>query len=235
MLIDKGAGLRQTQDLLDTAAEYIDWIKLGFGSSILYPQELLQEKICRVKASGVDVYPGGTLLEIAVVQKRENEFFAQAKELGFTYVEISEGTIDLSGEQRQALIRQAKDYGFGVLSEVGKKDANALFDPLLARRQIEQDLNNGAEMVIVEGRDSGVNVGLYDSAGQVDTDGMETLLKDGMQPHLMFEAPNGSQQKQFIHWLGPNVNLGNVQLPDILALESWRCGLRGDTFATKSQ
>nr|WP_313780229.1 phosphosulfolactate synthase [Paenibacillus larvae] len=44
MIIDKGLGLRAFEDLLETAGEYIDMIKLGFGTAALYPREVLQKK-----------------------------------------------------------------------------------------------------------------------------------------------------------------------------------------------
>ena len=34
----------------------------------------------------------------------------------------------------------------------------------------------------------------------------------------------------FIKEIGPNVNLGNVKLEDVLVLEAQRCGLRSETF-----
>lgn len=34
----------------------------------------------------------------------------------------------------------------------------------------------------------------------------------------------------FINEFGANVNLGNIKLTDVLALEAERCGLRSETF-----
>ncbi|NLE75405.1 MAG: phosphosulfolactate synthase, partial [Chloroflexi bacterium] len=36
MVLDKGLGLSATQDLMDTAAEYIDALKQTFGTSAFY-------------------------------------------------------------------------------------------------------------------------------------------------------------------------------------------------------
>lgn len=68
MVIDKGLGLGGLKDLLMTAGDYIDFIKLGFGTPALYSGTLLEEKISLTKSFGVDIYPGGTFLEIAVLQ-----------------------------------------------------------------------------------------------------------------------------------------------------------------------
>ena len=60
MVIDKGLGLGPTGDLLEIASEYIDYWKLPFGTSALYPEDLLRDKIALIRRYGVYVYPGGT-------------------------------------------------------------------------------------------------------------------------------------------------------------------------------
>ncbi|HKM43026.1 MAG TPA: phosphosulfolactate synthase [Limnochordia bacterium] len=231
MVIDKGLGLRETMDLLEMGADHIDFLKIAFGSSALYPSQIMKDKISLAKEYGIEVYPGGTLFEIAVFQGCVKEFFLRARELGFTYVEVSEGTIDLPRLDRGRYIGMAKEEGFGVLSEIGKKDPTVKIQPSQAIEQIFEDLANGAEKVIIEGRDSGKGVGIYNAEGKIDDDLLQTLVtgvKD--HSHLIIEAPQTSQHNYLLVHLGPNVNLGNVQPHDVLTLESTRVGLRGDTL-----
>jgi phosphosulfolactate synthase len=47
---------------------------------------------------------------------------------------------------------------------------------------------------------------------------------------VLWEAPNKQQQVWFIKLLGANVNLGNIATNEVVALETLRLGLRGDTF-----
>jgi len=47
---------------------------------------------------------------------------------------------------------------------------------------------------------------------------------------ILWESPQKSQQVWFIKLIGPNVNLGNIAPNDLIALETLRLGLRGDTF-----
>jgi phosphosulfolactate synthase len=47
---------------------------------------------------------------------------------------------------------------------------------------------------------------------------------------LVFEAPRKDQQAWFINRFGPDVNLGNVALIEVLGLEALRLGLRADTI-----
>ena len=44
MVLDTGLGLRELQDLLEIAGEYLDYLKLGFGTSLLYQPQLLQTR-----------------------------------------------------------------------------------------------------------------------------------------------------------------------------------------------
>lgn len=231
MVIDKGLGLRETRDLLEMAADHIDFLKIAFGSSALYSSQLMKEKIALAKAYNVEVYPGGTLFEIAVFQNRTSEFFQRAKELGFTYIEVSEGTIDLPRQDRSHYIKIALNEGFGVLSEIGKKDTSIKLEPRQAVEQIFEDLANGAEKVIIEGRDSGQGVGIYNERGKVNDELLDELVKGIKDSNkIIIEAPQTSQHNFLLVHLGPNVNLGNVQPHDVLTLESTRVGLRGDTL-----
>ncbi|MBO8141668.1 MAG: phosphosulfolactate synthase [Firmicutes bacterium] len=231
MVIDKGLGPAETRDWLELVAEHIDFVKLAFGTSLLYPPRALAEKIRAIRDAGVDVYPGGTLLEVAVHQGTAAEFLDAAAELGFSFIEVSEGTIDLAPDQRKALMRRARAMGFGVLSEVGKKDPQRPLHPARVAEQVEEDLAEGAFKVIVEGRDSGRDVGIFGPRGEVRESLLEAIVAripslDG----VMWEAPKPAQQQALLAKLGPNVSLGNVQPPDVLTLEAMRRGLRGDTW-----
>lgn len=236
MLIDKGLGLLATQDLLEVGADYVDYIKLAFGTSAFLSPAFLREKVALIRSFGVDVYPGGTFLEIALTQGRLDGYLKRARELGFNCIEVSDGTIDLDQRARSATIRAAADFGFRVITEVGKKDATDSFDPDAVLNQVESDLADGAYKVIVEGRESGRGVGIYDGNGQVKEDAMAALVKRLDDPGvLVWEAPLKDQQQELILLFGSNVNLGNVKPDEILALEALRCGLRGDTLKAALQ
>lgn len=231
MIIDKGMGLAETKDLLELAAPHIDFIKVAFGTSVLYKTEALKQKISLAKSWGVYIYPGGTLMEVAVFQGTVGKFLARARELGFTHVEVSEGTIDLDRATRAQLIRRALDEGFGVFAEIGKKDRTKPLVPSAVQEQVALDLENGAFKVLIEGRDSGKGVGVYDGDGNVREELVSDIVGSIADPTcLIWEAPMVSQQQAFLLQFGPNVNLGNVQPPDIITLESTRVGLRGDSL-----
>jgi phosphosulfolactate synthase len=231
MLLDKRLGLSETRDLLELACDYIDIIKLTFGTSALYPESVLRDKIKLIRFYGVDVYPGGTLFEIAMWQDKLESYLQRAAELGFTGIEVSDGTIPLSAQERRRAIQSAKAHGFKVVTEVGKKDGTPI--PVLRMQQIiADDLEYGADKVIIEGRESGKAVGIYDQNGNMKEAEMEALVHGLPCPEavLIWEAPLKSQQVSLIKRFGPNVNLGNIAPEETLALQALRCGLRGDTL-----
>lgn len=231
MVIDKGLGLTDFKDLLEVAAPYIDFIKLGFGTSIFYPADILREKIRLARSRDVDIFPGGTFFEVAMLQDRLSLYLQTARELGYTFIEISDGTIELSRNLRLAALRQARSAGFGVITEVGKKDPRDALTEAHILNQIAIDLEAGADYVIVEGRESGQGVVIYDGRGAVKEDTLANLVA-GISDldRIIWEAPQKQQQQALIMYLGANVNLGNVQAGDVLALEALRVGLRGDTL-----
>jgi phosphosulfolactate synthase len=231
MLIDTGLGVQETADLVRLAGAYIDFIKLGFGTSKLYPRDVLEEKIALLHSVGIDVYPGGTFLEASILQDKWREFLARCQELGLGTVEVSDGTIQLSPELRREIITTARERGFKVITEVGKKENDSHLPVATQLEMIAADLEAGAYKVIIEGRESGKGVGLFDCNGQLLRDEFDELVQavDNTE-QLIWEAPIRSQQEELIRLFGANVNFGNIKPQDIISLEALRCGLRSDTL-----
>lgn len=231
MVIDKGLGYGETRDLLEIAADYVDFLKIAFGTSLIYSSDNLRKKIELIKAHGVHVYPGGTLLELAVHQGQPEAFLERARDLGFTCIEVSEGTIDLPAATRHALIDQSLQLGFLVLTELGKKDKAVKLVPEVVHARLAEDLACGVHYVIIEGRDFGRGVGVYDDDGRMDPRLVDAILAGTDRPErIIWEAPQVPQQQAWLLKLGTNANLGNVQPEDVVTLESTRRGLRGDTL-----
>ena len=231
MVIDKGLGLEETKDLLETSGDYIDFLKLGFGTSAFYSTEILKKKISLAKEFNVEIYPGGTFLEVAYFQKKAPQFLDRAKELGFNFVEVSDGTISLEANERKNLIKMALDRGLKVLTEVGKKDSKVKVSIEKLNEQVYRDLENGAFKVIMEGRESGKNIGLYDENGKLIENKYEQFTnKLPNTDDIIWEAPLKNQQFDFIVKMGSDVNLGNIATGEVFALEALRTGLRGDTL-----
>lgn len=231
MVIDKGIGPVHVGDLIKVCGEYIDVIKLTFGTSAFYEKELLKKKTEMLSRAHVDVMPGGTFLEVAVWQGVLEKYLDKARELGFSAVEVSDGTIEMDRKTRAAAIKRSVGMGFKVISEVGKKDPREVVPISLIHNLVREDLENGAFKVIMEAREAGKGVGIYDSEGNIKEEEIDHILAGVEDPDsLIWEAPLKSQQQFLILRQGLNVNLGNIPPEEVLALEALRQGIRGDTL-----
>jgi phosphosulfolactate synthase len=232
MVIDKGHGPAVTADLLEMCGDLIDQWKCTFGTSAFVPADVLRRKLLRLSAHGILTYPGGTLLEVAIVRGSCRTFMQHAHNLGFSAVEISDGTIPLPLHRRRNVIRCALDHGLTAITEVGKKDPMQQPTAIEMAEQALQDLEWGAQWVTVESRESGKGIGIYDDHGAVRAEAVAAIC-ECMGPQvdrLIWEAPLKNQQTFLIQQFGPNVNLGNIPTGEVLALESLRAGLRFETF-----
>ncbi len=232
MVIDKGLSLAETEALMSIASPTIDVLKLGFGTSAVYAERILRAKLECAAQAGVITCPGGTLAEVAWTQGVFSLYLKRCRELGFQAMEISDGTIEFAPDDRARAIAEAKRVFPLVITEVGKKLSHAI-DLASCAKGVIRDLDAGADYVILEGRESGEDVGIYDAGGRVLDDALDTFvnaLPADARNRVIWEAPKKSQQVELIRRFGPSVNLGNVPPTDAIALESLRLGLRADTL-----
>jgi phosphosulfolactate synthase len=232
MLLDKCQGPAATKDLLTMSGDYIDFWKMSYGTSALLDDRFLREKIQLIRDHGVMVHPGGTLAEYAIMRGVCREYVRHAKDLGFTAVEISDGTIDVPPDTRRDAIQYGLDIGLTVISEVGKKDPKEQPPPEKLAEQAIADFEAGVSWVIVDSRESGRGVGIFDAEGSVREDCLD-LMVDMLGDHLnkmIWETPLKKQQEYFILRFGPHVGLGNIQPRDVLSVESMRTGIRFETL-----
>ena len=231
MVLDKGLGLETAESLMNISGEYVDYLKFGWGTSIVHEQEIIKAKVEMYKNHDITPYTGGTLFELAYMADKLDEFFTEAHELGFPAIEISDGSTTISHEDKLECIRRAKEEGFEVLSEVGKKDPNLDRELTLEERikNMQEELDAGSSLVIVEAREGGKNIGIFDKSGNAKEDEIDAILDKIEADKILWEAPNKDQQVFFILKLGNTVNLGNISSDDITSLETLRQGLRGDT------
>jgi phosphosulfolactate synthase len=228
MVIDKGYSIREVEDALSISAEYIDVVKLGWGTSVVTPN--LKDKVKVYQNVGIPVYFGGTLFELFYIRKQLDEYRRALETYGINHMEISDGSIEISTEDKCALITEfSKD--FTVYSEVGSKNPDKILAPYQWVEMMRTELEAGSTKVIAEARESGT-VGMFRSSGEVRSDLIAEILHEIPSEKILWEAPQKSQQAWFIKLLGSDVNLGNIAPSEALPLETLRLGLRGDTFHT---
>ncbi|MEE9962013.1 phosphosulfolactate synthase [Methanobrevibacter smithii] len=231
MVLDKGLGLETAESLMNISGDYVDYLKFGWGTSIVHEQDIIKDKVAMYKSHNITPYTGGTLFELAYMNDKLEEFFQEAHDLCFEAIEVSDGSTTISHDKKLECIESAKKDGFEVLSEVGKKDPGLDKELSLDERieYMQNELEAGSSLIIVEAREGGKNIGIYDKAGNAKEDEIDYILDNFDGNKILWEAPNKDQQVFFILKLGNDVNLGNVSTDDITSLETLRRGLRGDT------
>src|SRR5947209_7449578 len=223
-VLDKGLGPRGWEDVLETAGEYIDIVKLGWGTA--YVTSNLQRKLDVLKDKPVVI--GGTFFEVVYVRGKFDEYKQWLRDLGIDHVEISDGTIEIPRDRKLELIADfARD--FIVLSEVGSKDSDVVFAPYQWVQWIKEEKEAGAWKVITEAREGG-SAGIFRKDGDMRTGLIDEIAHEVSIDDLIFEAPTKSSQAWFVKHFGPNVNLGNIPPDEVIPLETLRLGLRGDTL-----
>jgi phosphosulfolactate synthase len=225
-VIDKGLNLREIEGMFDTAGEYVDVVKLGWGTS--YVTRNLEKKIALYRSFETPVVCGGTLFEAAVVRGKLDDYRRWLVDNRISHVEVSDGAIELPHERKLELISELS-RDFVVLSEVGSKDAEVVFAPYQWVEWMTEELAAGAWKVITEARESGT-AGVFRPTGEIRAGLIDEIVHGIAVGDIIFEAPTKESQAWFVRHLGPDVNLGNIPPEEIIPLETLRLGLRADTL-----
>lgn len=226
MVMDKGLSIREAEDFMSVGSEYTDFVKLGFGTSLITPG--FEKKIAIYKKSGAIPYFGGTLFEAFIVRNMFREYIEFLDKHEIDLVEVSDGSFDIEHKKKLEYISRLSERGT-VISEVGSKKKDVVFSPEEWVAMMKAELNAGSVKVIAEARESGTT-GIYYEDGSINNKIISAIAEHVKLENVIWEAPLKSQQAWFIEHFGANVNLGNIAPNEIIPLESLRLGLRGDTF-----
>ncbi|OFX29444.1 MAG: phosphosulfolactate synthase [Bacteroidetes bacterium GWA2_32_17] len=226
MVMDKGLSVQEAKNLCESSGHLIDYLKLGFGTSLV--SNNLKEKIKIYKDNNIQVYFGGTLFEAFVIRNMYDDFLKYLSNYNVDMIEVSDGSMHMEHDVKCEYIRKlSKD--FTVISEVGSKEAGIIIAPNKWIKMMNNELEAGSVNVIAEARESG-NVGIYRPNGNAHVVLINKILDNVPKESILWESPNKSQQVWFVKLLGANVNLGNIAPNEVISLETIRLGLRGDTF-----
>jgi phosphosulfolactate synthase len=217
-------------ETIELLGDYADVVKIGWGLPFLLEEQKLAERVRSYRKSGASVSNGGTLLEICISRGKEAVALGRLAKAGFDTIELSEGVVDVPARVKKEVAEFAHSKGLRLCVEVGRKNPKNQLSLEETASRVEASFDLDPSLVIVEGRETGRSVGIYDDGGQVKWDWVARLEKTSDQGKLMFEAPLETQQTELIIHVGPQVNLGNVDMRSVGALETQRRGLRGDTF-----
>lgn len=226
MVMDKGLSVREVENFCETAGDWTDLVKLGFGTS--YLTKNLETKLKIYKEAGIRCYFGGTLFEAFVVRNQVDDYMRLLDKYDLDLMEVSDGSIKLDRDRKLEYI-QLFSKKVTVLSEVGSKEEGIIISPGKWVSWMNSELEAGSWKVIAEARESG-NVGIYRNNGSAHTILVNMIISKVDEESILWEAPKKKQQVWFLKLLGSNANLGNIAYNEVIPLETLRLGLRGDTF-----
>lgn len=226
MVMDKGLSIREAEDFMAVGSVYTDYVKLGFGTSLITPG--FEKKLKIYKDAGVIPYFGGTLFEAFIVRNMFTQFVEFLDKNGIELVEVSDGSFDFDHNKKLEYISRLAEKRT-VISEVGSKKKDVIYSPEEWVSMMKAELGAGSVKVIAEARESGTT-GIYNEDGSINNKIIGAITEHVKLENVLWEAPLKSQQAWFIKHFGANVNLGNIEPREIIPLESLRLGLRGDTF-----
>jgi len=229
MVVDAGVPTRYFEDVIESVGTLIDFVKFGWGTALVTPD--LDRKIACLRRNQVEHFFGGTLFERFVLEGSLDRYRSFCRRHDCRYVEVSNGTIPLSNREKAAHIAELS-RDFAVVSEVGFKDGarSRELGPAEWTEWVAEDLSAGASLVLTEARESGRS-GICTRDGRPRREVVDAILDSGLDVGLIvFEAPTRDLQTYFVRRVGPQVNLANVAMADVVGLETLRLGLRADTL-----
>jgi phosphosulfolactate synthase (CoM biosynthesis protein A) len=209
------------------------------------PEKEIRRKIEVYNRHGVKVQPGGIFMEIARIQGCENQVLKKMADIGFSAIEVSStATTAQRDMQRESdFVKFAKDLGFTVLGEVGKKfiegdttrRSEKVVDEEVTVKEMLALLEAGASYVYWEGhllrRVMGETAEELLESRDAGTQQVQRVAREVGPQRIIFEVsplremvPRRTLQFWLVTLFGTEVNLGNVRLEELGFLEALRSG-----------
>jgi phosphosulfolactate synthase len=216
---------------LEQSAHLIAILKVSMACWLVADEAASRRKVRSAHRAGVPTVTGGGPFEIAQEEGALEPYLDLCADVGFQRIEAGEGftTLRVSPDE---VVRMARGRDLEVQFEIGKKHAGA-FDSDTVDELIDQGrrwLDAGAVQLVVEARESARGVGLFDGAGRLDRALADRLATVFGFERLVYEAPNKPSQFALLDHFGPEVQLCNVRLEELLRVEIYRRGLHSDAF-----
>ena len=212
------------EEFLELNADIIDYIKIidHAGMFTRYKPGWMKKRLKMYDGYHIRSLPSGLSFEVAYSQGRAYEFFDKVRELGFSTVEISDDVIPgIPDKEREKLIAYARNAGLEVLTEIGRKFPDQPFDLARSVETIERDLAMGVRKVTIEKGEIAIS---KDAGSRLIHQIVERV---GIKNVFLEPGPGGWPElhKWVLDDFGSDVNLGNIELDELLRVEAMRRGL----------
>ncbi len=216
---------------LEQSAHLISSLKISMACWLVAKETATRAKVRAARKLKVAVCTGGGPFEIAVAFGKLPEFLDLCADIGVTHIEAGAGFTEMRMKPKE-VVRLASERGLGVQFEVGEKHGGTFTSDVVEGlvAQGKEWLDAGAKRIVVEGRESAKDVGLFDENGRLQPKFAERFVKAFGMEGAIFEAPNKPSQFALLNHFGPEVQLSNVRIEELLRVEIYRRGLHSDAF-----
>lgn len=214
-------GVRGVADLLDCAADYIDFAKIYALNALLIPEQTVNRIVKLYRDAGVLPFAGGILFEYAHERGQLDDLARHLRRLELPGLEISENYLGLSDAERLRAIERFQRQGFKVIYEFGRKNPTEPISLEHLGELVTTMTDLGVEHVIVE--QSEIDLTARDLPEVIDA-----LPRQPWFDRIMIEADPyrfPGQHVELIRTFGPEVNLANIAAGQALRLEGLRRGI----------
>ena len=216
---------------IEQSAHLMASLKISMACWLVGGEDSYRAKIDFARRHGVTTVTGGGPFEIAVALDRLDHYLALCADMGVARIEAGQGFTDMPLAPRE-VARRAAAFGLGLQFELGKKHAGAFGEDTVGGL-IEQGkawLDAGAVYLVIEARESGAGVGVFDEDGRLNREAADRFVEAFGLDRVVFEAPNKPSQFALLRHFGDHVALSNVRLEELLRVEIFRRGLHSDAF-----
>lgn len=216
---------------LEQSAHLISSLKISMACWQVANETATRKKVDAARRLNVPVCTGGGPFEIAVYFKKLPEYLDLCADIGVTEIEAGAGFIGNVLDPKE-VVRLASERGLAVQFEIGEKHGGT-FSEEVVKELVDQGkrwLNAGAGKIVIEGRESAQDVGLFDGRGKLNAGFAERFVEAYGMERTIFEAPNKPSQFALLNHFGPQVQLSNIRLEELLRVEIYRRGLHSDAF-----
>ena len=216
---------------LEQSGHLITVLKISMACWQIASEAATRRKVQAARRLGVQTCTGGGPFEVAATFGKLPEFMDLCADLGVNRIEAGEGFTEQTLDARE-IVRMAATRGMDVQYEAGKKHGGTFTADVVAGllEEGQRWLDAGAKSIVIEGRESALNVGLFDGQGKVNAEFAERFVNAWGFDRVVFEAPNKPSQFALLNHFGPLVQMSNVRLEELLRVEIYRRGLHSDAF-----
>jgi len=214
-------GEQGIRNVLEVAADYIDYAKIYAMNALLIPQAVVKRAARLYRDAGVTPFAGGILFEYAWQRDEIDALITLLGRLDLPGLELSENYVTLSGDERDRAIDRFQKAGLAVVYEFGRKNPE---DPMSI-----DDLGEIVNAVAAHGiHHVTVEQCEMDLLARAAPDAIATLAARPWFDRVVIEADPyrfPQQHVQLLRDFGPAANLANITPGQVLRLEGFRRGI----------